>query len=658
VLFTPFQLGLHTLKNRLVALPLFTGYAMPDGRVSPLIIEHYTRLAASGVAMVVVANVAVARDGIVSPNNLRIDSDEFLPGLARLAGAIKEKGSLACLQLNHAGRFAKADRPLMPPFPIEDFNIASNVLSLKDFMNFFPLERRFRLTQEFVRRLRAVWRQPMNAEDRKRVAASFGEAAARASRAGFDVVELHGATGYLLAQFLSPCTHKPEPELGLGFEGRVAFPLNVFREVRRRLPEGFPVGFRLLLREWVVGGIDLPEALAFAKRLEKEGVAYLSPYASTYHSMFLPQVRAATSRPAFLREDTAALTREVDVPTVVSGRIIQPTLAEALLQEGVANLIGLARPLRVDIRWVEKAVQGKKVRTCINCNSCLRRVILNQSFSCTRWPRWFRERTDLEHKLLSREMYKDLWVIADGEEIEMMMQAMPGMIPSKHGISVTILFLKNERNASRLDAAMDRMVPWVEEMWRMRGLPGGTVSYKVRQVRDNPDELLCQEVDRGGYGAILLRRNPGEPWRKRFLYRQRGKIVGLVGLNQKRSGALIAVDLSDTTPLVMRYVCHAFMGKPFSQMAFIHVLEKDEKWVKRRWKEICRIAGWDEDVPLRLVPTTGRVAKDLLGEIQSGGYGTIIMGKRGHSGIKRWLLGSVSSAVLRGLRDQTMVLID
>jgi 2,4-dienoyl-CoA reductase-like NADH-dependent reductase (Old Yellow Enzyme family)/nucleotide-binding universal stress UspA family protein len=658
VLFTPFQLGPYVLKNRLVALPLFTGYAMPDGRVSRLMIEHYTRLAASGVAMVVVANAAVSPDGIVSSNNLRIDRDEFLPGLRELATSIKERGSLACLQLNHAGRFAKADRPLMPPFPLEDFNLASHVLSLRDFMNFFPLERRFRLTQEFVRRLRAMWRQPMNAQDRKRVAASFGEAAARASRAGFDMVELHGATSYLLAQFLSPCTHKPEPELGPDFEGRIAFPLNVFREVRRMLPDGFPVGFRLLLREWVPGGIDLPEAFAFAKRLEKEGVAYLSPNVSTYHSMFLPQVRAVTSRPAFLREDIAALTKEVHVPTVVSGRIIQPALAQWLLEEGVADLIGLARPLRVDARWVEKAAQGRKVRTCINCSSCLRRVILNQGFSCARWPRWFRERTDLERRLLSREMYKDLWVVAQAEDIGIMKQAMPSLIPAKHATSVTVLFLKNGRDGARIDAAMDRMVPWGKEMWRKRGLPGGTLSYEVKQVTDDPDDSLCREVDRGGYGVILLCNNPREPWRERFLYRQRGKVVGLIGSNEKRNRALIAVDLSDTTPLVMRYVCHTFMGRPSFEMAFVHVLEGDEREAKRRWREICKVVELDEDVVLSMVPTTGRVADDLLAELQRGDYGTVIMGKRGYSGIKRWLLGSVSSAVLRGLTDETIILVD
>ena len=91
-IFSPFRLGSQQLKNRLVALPVFTGYAYPDGRVSPQLIEHYTKLAESGVAMVVVANVAISSDGVTSTYNLRVDKDEYIPGLARLAGAIKRHG--------------------------------------------------------------------------------------------------------------------------------------------------------------------------------------------------------------------------------------------------------------------------------------------------------------------------------------------------------------------------------------------------------------------------------------------------------------------------------------------------------------------------------------------------------------------------------------
>ena len=108
-IFSPFRLGFQQLTNRLVALPVYTGYAYSDGRVSPQLIDHYTKLAQSGVAMVVVANAAISLDGITSTYNLRVDRDEYIPGLARLAKAIRQNGVIACLQLNHAGRFAKTD---------------------------------------------------------------------------------------------------------------------------------------------------------------------------------------------------------------------------------------------------------------------------------------------------------------------------------------------------------------------------------------------------------------------------------------------------------------------------------------------------------------------------------------------------------------------
>ena len=106
ILFTPFQMGSYVLKNRLVALPVFSGYADADGRVTELLLEHYAGLAASGVAMVVVANAAVSADGKTSAHSLRADNEDFIPGLARLAQVIRQNGALACLQLNHAGQYA------------------------------------------------------------------------------------------------------------------------------------------------------------------------------------------------------------------------------------------------------------------------------------------------------------------------------------------------------------------------------------------------------------------------------------------------------------------------------------------------------------------------------------------------------------------------
>ena len=133
--------------------------------------------------MVIVANAAVAPDGVVSNYNLRVDRDEFIPGLAKLARAIKQSGALACLQLNHAGRFAKTNQPLLPS-PLDSSNLSFNLASLKDFMNFFPLEKRFGLTRYFLNQVN-TWRQGMTAQDQERIIASFGESAFRAYQAGF-----------------------------------------------------------------------------------------------------------------------------------------------------------------------------------------------------------------------------------------------------------------------------------------------------------------------------------------------------------------------------------------------------------------------------------------------------------------------------------------
>lgn len=159
-LFTPYPLGPCRLKNRLIALPVFTGYAFPDGRVSPQMIEHCARLSGSGVAMVVVANAAVADEGATSTYSLRADKDNYLRGLIRLAAVIHENGALACLQLNHGGRFARTRQPLLPS-SIDGGNLAFNVAAPKDFMNFFPLEKRFGLTRSFLKSIN-TWRREMS----------------------------------------------------------------------------------------------------------------------------------------------------------------------------------------------------------------------------------------------------------------------------------------------------------------------------------------------------------------------------------------------------------------------------------------------------------------------------------------------------------------
>lgn len=657
MLFEPFQVGPHTLKNRMVAVPVFTGYARPDGRVSELLLEHYTSLAASGVAMVVVANAAVSLDGVTSSYNLRADKEEFIPGLAGLARAIQKKGSLACLQLNHAGRFARTERPLLPT-AMDSAHLAFNISSLKEFMNFFPLERRFRLTQRLLERI-VSWTRGMSEEDKERVISGFADSAAIACEAGFDMVELHGATGYLLCQFLSGYTHKPEASGEDGFKERMTFPLRVLQEVKRALPEGYPVGFRVILREWVPEGIDLAEAVAFSKRLEEKGAAYLSPSAGTYNSMFLPEIRRLTARPGFLAEDTASLTRQVTLPTVLSGRILTPRIAEKALDRGVAPLIGLGRVLRIDNDWVKKAGRRERVKVCVNCNQCLKRVVLERGFSCARWPHRLRERIELEHSLLRRDMFKGLWVVARPGDARVLKAVMPHMVPAAgQGFSGTILFLSGDSSGTITKENEKELLVWADDFLKDLGLKGEVMSH-VSLKSDRPlEEAVSEEVEKGRYGAILMRRNNRESWQERFIYRQRGKVIGLFSLNPRWAKVIVPVDLSLSSLLVMRLLSRSLLENPLFEVTFVHALQGPEVEARKGWDELKAVLEWNDRHELRLLEQEGGLAETLMLEIDRGKYGTVVMGKRGLSRIKRVLLGSVSRAVLHKLTDQSIVLID
>lgn len=665
-LFTSLNVGKYQIRNRLVALPVHTGFAHTDGSVSSWMIDFYSRLAKSGVGMVVVANAAVSHDGVVSKFNLRADKDQFIPGLSKLAETIKQKGAIACIQLNHAGRFAKTERPLMPS-PITSSHLTFNIESLKGFMEFFPFEKRFGLTRYLVNKI-ATWRDPMTADDRERVIEDFANAAVRSYQAGFDMVEIHGANGYLLCQYLSSFTNHIKSGVGGDFYGRAAFPLAVIRNIKQKLPKGFPVGFRLLLREWVPGGIDLPEAIAFAALLENEDIAYLSASAGTYNSILSPDILKTMSRPAYLDLDMAELTKSVHIPTIISGRVTTPSCADKLIKEGVADLIGLGRPIRSDLKWVEKArnpERSGRIIKCINCNSCLKRVVLEQGFNCTLWPKLYRERTQLEHKFLTRNS-SSLWIVTSQEDMQIFKKSLPLLILKQYSYSdtihnncpITVLFIQRVVNDHRFVLAIHSFIEWIESRFDYSGTTNISLKSLVRDSGDSLEQTVCDEIKNGDYGRVFICSNSEEPWRGRLLYKESGKVLLYLSSNNRQHKVIIPVDLSDTTLLVMSFLQQNYMKKQDFSFNFIHVVTGCLNQEKLRWRELEKIAGFSENIPLELIFTQRDVTSTLIETIQTRGYGTVVMGKRGLSGIKRWLLGSVSAGVLRKLTDQALLLID
>jgi 2,4-dienoyl-CoA reductase-like NADH-dependent reductase (Old Yellow Enzyme family)/nucleotide-binding universal stress UspA family protein len=657
---TPLNLGPHRLRNRLVALPVFTGYALPDGCVSPLLRSHYAMLAATGVALVVVANVAVAPDGITSRHNLRIDADRFIPGLAALARDIREQGALAGIQLNHAGRFAKTPQPLLVS-PADASNLTYNLSALKDFINSFPFERRFRLTGFFLKQF-AAWHRAMTAEEIDALIARFREAAVRAHKAGFDMIELHGANGYLLCEFLSPATNKLKTNYGGSMENRMAFPLTVVHAIKQALPAAMPLGFRLLLNEWVPGGIDLQASLELAGRLQAAGIAYLSAAAGTFNSIFRPAVARTMARSAYLRHEMAALTRTVTIPTIISGRVITPALANALLSRGTSDLIGLGRPLRADPRWVAKSQRPKaKIRICINCNTCLKRVILEKGFSCPRWSRTAQLRTDLDHMLLTRNA-NALWVICDRNDGAVFKTGLPGILPPDLWLpphrAPAVLFPNPRAGGEIGPAEQAAFARWFRQLGRNSDCPDASLTVLTPAHTAGWSQTVCAEVEKEDFGMLLIGRNPRQPWRERLLYALRHKVVVLLSPNDRMRNVAVLLDFSAPSLLILAFLRRVYGDRPDYRLNYIHACGRDTTPALRRWTELKQVVDMPRDTPLKLIPSRGHAAAALIQEIATQPYGTIVMGKRGLSGIKRLLLGSVSRAILHKTGEQSLLFVD
>jgi len=357
-LFKPLKINGLRLKNRITMAPLYLGYAGSGGTVSPLMLAHYRRMAENGTAMVVVENATIVTAGSGSPRTLRCDHNRYLKGLESLADTIKAQRSRACLQINHAGRFAHVPEPVAPS-AISTFGKTPRALTKREITT---------------------------------IRKQFARAAVRTQRAGFDMVELHGGTGYLLCQFVSPRTNKRADVYGGSIEHRIKFPAEVLKEVKDAVGD-FPVGYRLLADELLSDGLHVNDTKVLAKSLEENGVAYLSVMAGTYESFFLPEIIKQSRKPGYMVSLASAIKKEVNVPVITAGRISTPALAESILAEKKADLIGLARMLWVDPQWPRKARQGRDksiIKCSPKCDACLQLVMQGKPAFCPRWRKEYR----------------------------------------------------------------------------------------------------------------------------------------------------------------------------------------------------------------------------------------------------------------------------
>lgn len=352
-LFAEIEIRGLTLKNRITMAPLYLGYASEGGLVSDMLLAHYRLMAQSGAAMVVVENATVDYPhGSGSDRTLRADSDDAQDGLEQLAATIKKEGALACLQINHAGRFAFAAPEPVAPSVVDTFG----------------------------RMPRALEKATID-----RIIDKYAQAAARAKSAGFDLVELHGGTGYLLAQFLSPRTNKRTDEYGGSLEKRQRFAMDVLAQVKAAVG-AFPVGYRFLADEWLPDGLKLNESRRFAKHLDRAGVTYISVMGGTYESFSLPQIVEQSKREGYMLDLAAAIRTQVDVPVIAAGRLATGTIADRAIAGGKTDLIGLARVLWADPQWPQKVREGREAHI-LHCNpecgdACMQMVMKGRPAFC------------------------------------------------------------------------------------------------------------------------------------------------------------------------------------------------------------------------------------------------------------------------------------
>jgi len=361
MLFEPFTIKALKLKNRITMTPLFLGYANPDGTPSQLLIDHYKEMASSGVAMVVVENIAVDVRGMGSPFMLRADEDKYVEGLSLLSKTIKDQGVIAFAQINHAGRYAYHSERVAPS-PVK--------------------------TGEVVP-------QELTADEIEGTIESFAKAAKRIKEAGFDGVELHGGTGYLLVQFLSPRTNHRTDEYGGVLANRMRFPLRVVEGVMDAVGQDFPVGYRFLADEMLPDGFQVEEATIYGAELARKEIAYLSVMVGTYDSFSLPKYREMEREQGYMVHFAHEVKKSVQgIPVIAAGRIQGPEYASKIIDEGKADLIGIARVLFADPLWPKKAkgeIQDPIIGCEPTCSLCMQRLMKGKPAYCSQWSKERRE---------------------------------------------------------------------------------------------------------------------------------------------------------------------------------------------------------------------------------------------------------------------------
>ncbi len=347
-LFTPVELGGVTLPNRIIVSPMCQ-YSAVDGSAQPWHQVHYGMLAMSGAGLLCLEATHVEREGRITQGCLGLYSDENEAALKPVIDWVRGwmPGVKLGVQLAHAGRKASAQRPWKGGGPLTQADAPD-----LPWTTYGPSALAYDPA--------ANWHTPvaLDAVGLKRVKQAFVEAAERSLRLGFDVVELHGAHGYLLSQFLSPLSNQRTDEYGGTADKRRRFPLEVFEAVRRMWPAEKALGMRLSAVEWVEGGVTIEETVETARQLKALGCDFVDVSSGGNAAG-----QKITLGPGYHVPFSARVRKEAGIKTWAVGLITEPEQAEKIIASGEADCTAHARPFLLDPRWAWNAARTLGVET-------------------------------------------------------------------------------------------------------------------------------------------------------------------------------------------------------------------------------------------------------------------------------------------------------
>lgn len=338
-LFSVLRLREVEFKNRIFVSPMCQ-YSSEGGMPNDWHFVHLGSRAVGGAGLVLVEATAVSPEGRISPGDTGIWSDAHAEAFKRITAFIKSQGAVAGIQLAHAGRKASTDVPWRGGGFLREAEGGWQTLA--------PSPIPFREDETPPRE--------MSHDDIKQVVAEFADAARRGLAAGFEVIEIHMAHGYLLHEFLSPLSNQRSDEYGGSLEARARFPLEVARAVRLAFPAHLPVFVRISATDWVEGGWDLQQSIQLARWLKEAGVDLVDCSSGGV----VPKVRIPAA-PGYQTPFAASIRKEAGIATGAVGFITEPQQAEQIIAAGEADAVFLARAMLRDPYWALHAAKALQV---------------------------------------------------------------------------------------------------------------------------------------------------------------------------------------------------------------------------------------------------------------------------------------------------------